>query len=200
MKPVFVWGNAVVLSAALASGVVLAHGGATGVVMERMELMKELKGAMKSLSDMFSGKADYDAAKVREAAAVLEAAAGETMTGLFPEGSLHGPTEAKPEIWQEWTRFQGLADDLGVYSRALAASADNHGGTGSQGSGTMMGADNMMGTQSMMGGDSMMGGSGMMGGAPSAEHLAQMPSEMVFKMVTDTCSSCHTRYRVEKDD
>ncbi|MFC6673519.1 c-type cytochrome [Marinobacterium aestuariivivens] len=194
MKTVFVWGSAVVLSATVASGVVMAHGGATGVVKERMELMKDLKGSMKSLSEMFSGKADYDAAKVREAAAVLEAASGEAMTRLFPEGSLHGPTEAKPGIWQEWERFQGLADDLGVYSRALAESADNRGGAGGQGSGTMMG------TRSMMGGQSMMGTGGMMGGAPSAEHLAQMPSEMVFKMVTDTCSSCHTRYRVEKED
>lgn len=192
MKTAYVWGTALVLSATVTSGLVLAHGGATGVVMERMELMKELKGSMKQLSDMFSGKAEYDAQEVREAAAVLEAASGTKMTALFPEGSLHGPTEAKPEIWQEWQRFQGMADDLGRYSRALAESADNGGGAGGQGSGMMMG------TGSMMGGHSMMGGSTMMDGAPSAEHLAQMPPEMVFKMVTDTCSSCHTRYRVEK--
>jgi len=206
MKTAFVWASAVALSATVASGLVLAHGDATGVVKERMELMKELKGAMKSLSKMFSGEATYDAAKVREAAAVLEAAAGEKLTRLFPQGSLHEPSEAKPEIWQEWQRFQGLADDLGVYSRALAGAADNRGGFGGQGSGTMMGnqsmmgGHSMMGTDSMMGGQSMMGGSGMMGGAPSAEHLAQMPADMLFKMVTDTCSSCHTRYRVEKDD
>ena len=95
MKPVFVWGSAVVLSAAVASGVVLAHGGATGVVKERMELMKDMKGAMKSLSEMFSGEATYDAAQVREAAAVLEAASGESMTRLFPEGSLHMPSEVQ---------------------------------------------------------------------------------------------------------
>ncbi|NVK43178.1 MAG: cytochrome c [Oceanospirillaceae bacterium] len=199
MKPAFVLGTAVVLSAAVASGVVLAHGGATGVVKERMDLMKDMKGAMKSLSKMFSGETAYDAAEVREAAAVLEAASGETLTKLFPEGSLHMPSEAKAEIWQEWARFQGMADDLGRYSRALAESADNRGGAGGQGSGTMMGTQSMMGGDAMMGGQSMMGGSGMMGGEPSAEHLAQMPSEMVFKMVTDTCSSCHTRYRVEKD-
>ncbi|MBR9885931.1 MAG: cytochrome c, partial [Oceanospirillales bacterium] len=97
----------------------------------------------------------------------------------------------------EWERFETLAQQLQRYSAALAKAAGNDrsapaggqmgvmGGSGMMGSGSMMGAGGMMGT--------MMGTEG-----PSDEHLAEMPADMVFHMVTDTCSSCHTRYRIEE--
>ncbi len=45
----------------------------------------------------------------------------------------------------------------------------------------------------------MMGGGQMMnGGMPDPDHLAEMPADRVFQMVTDTCSSCHTRFRKEE--
>jgi len=199
MKSTRILGTAIALSVSLSSGVVMAHGGASGIVMERMDLMKEMKTSMKSMSAMFSGKAEYDEAVVKEAARAIERNSGEAMTKLFPEGSLHGPTEAKPEIWQEWDRFAALADQLKRYGAALEKAADNGMASSGGAPAAMMGSGAMMGNGSMMGSGSMMGATGMMGTqGPSEEHLAEMPADGVFQMLTDTCSSCHTRYRVEE--
>lgn len=168
----------------------MAHGNASGVVKERMELMEEMKESMKSMSDIFSGKADYDAQTIKDAARAIRENAGATMTSLFPEGSIHGPSEAKPEIWQEWERFESQAAQLKRYSAALEKAADNGVVSQTGSSAGMMGGDTMMGSSGMMG--MMMGTQG-----PSEEHLSQMPADMVFRMLTDTCSSCHTRYRIE---
>ncbi|WP_286240818.1 c-type cytochrome [Neptuniibacter halophilus] len=175
-----------------------AHGGATGVVKQRMDLMEDMKDAMKSVAAMFKGQTPYDADRVRAAAEVIRRHSGEHMTRLFPEGSLQHPSEAKPEIWEEWQRFSEMSQRLGVISEGLSRAADNYGDPAKDDS--MMGGGQMMGSGHMMGADSMMGGSsGTEHRQHTAEEYGQMPVEMVFKMVSDNCSSCHTRYRVEDD-
>ncbi len=198
MKSIQVLGSAVALSVALTPAFAMAHGNASGVVKERMELMEEMKESMKSMSDIFSGKRDYDAQIIKKAARVIERNAGEALTRLFPEGSLHGPSEAKPEIWQEWGRFEDQAALLKRYSTALGKAADNGAVSPGGVSSGMMNGSSMMGSGStMMGSGS---GTGRMMGSegPSEEHLSAMPADRVFRMVTDTCSSCHTRYRIEE--
>ncbi|MDF2180988.1 cytochrome c [Neptuniibacter sp. CAU 1671] len=183
----------VVLAGLLASlsSVVIAHSGATGIVKERMEAMKEMKQAIKTVSDMFKGKIPYDANGVKAAAKVIDSHAGKKITQLFPEGSLHHPSEAKAEIWQEWTRFSHLSERLSVISQGLALAAEN--------TGAVQAADPMMA-------DAMMGSSDMMGVNSAetqvdltAEEYGAMPAEQVFKALTDNCSACHTRFRVEQD-
>jgi cytochrome c556 len=171
----------------------MAHGGATGIVKERMDAMGDMKDSMKEVSDMFKGKAPYDANKVRAAADVIKGHSGNALTKLFPEGSLQHPTEAKAIIWDEWDRFSKLADHLGTLSEGLANAAENKD--------TPIEEKGMMGNSSMMGGGNMMGNSAVMGGhmVHTAEEYGKMPVEMVFKMVTDNCSSCHTRFRKEKE-
>ncbi|MEH6579837.1 MAG: cytochrome c [Amphritea sp.] len=191
----------------VAAPLAVAHGGASGVVKERMDLMDSMKDAMKSLKAIFKGDVAYDPEAVRQAALVIRDSAGEKMTSLFPQGSLHKPSEAKSEIWQEWDRFDLLAKRLQVISQGLHDAADNQSavGQGHMGEGSMMGTDSMMGSSSMMGGQMMgnsaAGSESMMGGMSemmdSPEHYAQMPADRVFKMLTDNCSSCHTRYRLE---
>ncbi|WP_420600604.1 c-type cytochrome [Neptuniibacter sp.] len=177
----------------VSTAVVMAHGGATGIVKERMDAMGDMKDSMKEVSDMFKGKAPYDANKVRAAADVIKGHSGNALTKLFPEGSLQHPTEAKAIIWDEWDRFSKLADHLGTLSEGLANAAENKD--------TPIEEKGMMGNSSMMGGGNMMGNSAVMGGhmVHTAEEYGKMPVEMVFKMVTDNCSSCHTRFRKEKE-
>jgi len=180
----------------------LAHGGATGVVKERMELMKVVGDAMKSLTEMMRGKQDYDADRVRAAAREIADHGDEALTKLFPRDSLHGPTEALPEIWTDWDRFSALADQLTAYAKALEAAAGNErmqasGGMMMGGGSTMMGGGSAMmgGNQTMMNGSQMMmGGRQMM----SAEDLATMPPDAAFMHLADTCSSCHQDFRKEK--
>lgn len=176
------------------STVVIAHGGATGIVKERMDAMSDMKDSMKSVSNMFKGNEPYDANKVRVAAEVIKGHSGEQLTKLFPEGSLKHPSEAKLIVWSEWDRFDKLAKHLGVLSEGLSKAADNIEPPAS--TNEMMGGSSMMGNGGMMGESSMMGGGHMM---LTADEYGEMPVEMVFKMVTDNCSSCHTRFRKEKE-
>ncbi|WP_170362736.1 c-type cytochrome [Ruegeria arenilitoris] len=170
----------------------LAHGGATGIVKERMDGMSAMKDAMKTLTPMMQGKTPYDAGTVRDAAETIGRHAGDSMTRLFPEGSDGMPSEAKPAIWQDWDAFAELAEQLQTYAEGLALAADNGlmmAGAG-QGSG-------LMGGSGMMGGASMMGGGAMTGGPPGREELSEMPADGVFMMLGQTCSACHTRFRSE---
>ena len=191
------------LSLFVAAGLVMAagatafaHGGATGIVKERMDAMGDMGDVVKRLSAMMRGETAYDADAVKAGAKTIRSHAGSTMTGLFPEGSAHPPSEAKPEIWSDWDAFTALADQLETFAQGLEGAADNGlAMQGGMGGGSMMGSGGMMGGQGMMGSGSMMGGGGMM----SAEHLAQMPADGVFNMLTQTCSACHTRFRVEKN-
>lgn len=201
---------------------VIAHGGATGIVKERMDLMVDMKDAVKAVSAIFKGETAYNPDTIRSAAAIIRDHSGEAMIQLFPEGSLTKHSEAKPELWQEWQRFKQLAERQTSLAEGLYRAADNQQGLGmmDQSNGQhMMGSGGMMGQQNsghMMGQQNsghMMGSNGMMkqnssghmmdsnGKMPmdDPEHLAQMPSSMVFKMLTDNCGSCHESYRVEKE-
>lgn len=184
MKTSKILASAIVASLAAVSA--FAHGGATGVVKQRMEAMGAIKDAMKVLTPMMQGKTAYDANLVNQQAEVIGKHAGEALTSLFPEGSLDKPTEARPEIWKDWADFKDLAEQLHIYSEGLALAAEN---------GLMMAGGTqggMMGNQSgMMTQGGMMGGSG-------REELSEMPADGVFMMLSQTCSTCHTRYRVEK--
>ncbi len=190
------------VSAATAGAI--AHSGATGVVKKRMDAMDAVGDAMKSLTAMMRGKETYDPERVRLEARKINAHSGDSLTKLFPEGSLQPPTEALPAIWTDWERFSELAKQLSTYATALQAAADNQrprrgpAGTKPSGSGMMQGGPGMM-----QGGPGMMqGGSGMMQGGtkvePSAEMLAQMPPDASFFQLTQTCAACHQDFRKKK--
>lgn len=102
---------AVLLSGLIISGFTLAHQGATGVVKERMELMKALGDHMKSMAAMVKGKVPFDAGQMAAGAQAIQDKAPK-MVHLFPEGSLRKPSEALPSIWQQWDKFSELAERL----------------------------------------------------------------------------------------
>jgi len=97
-----------------------AHEDATGVVKERMDLMEEQKAAMKVIGDMAKGKVPLDTKEAAEAALIIEVTA-KKIPELFPEGTVGYPSEAKPEIWTQWHKFEGDADALAVAAKNLAA-------------------------------------------------------------------------------
>jgi cytochrome c556 len=186
---------------ALASAGALGHSGATGVVKQRMELMDNIGNAMKSLTAMMRGKETYDAARVRDLARLIGDHGGESMTGLFPEGSIMGPSEALPAIWTDWEHFSSLAGQISDYASALEAAAANERAAAGGG---MMANQGMMGQgQGMMGGGQgmMMGQGSMMGqsqAGPSVEQLSTMPPDAAFMHLAQTCSACHQDFRKEK--
>lgn len=107
--------GALLVSAMAAFG----HGGATGIVGERMMGMMMLGEQVKLLAPIADDPGLQDLDKVREAAAMIEMHAGAAMTDLFPEGSIEGPSEAKPAIWQRWEDFTAYSNRLGDLGREL---------------------------------------------------------------------------------
>ena len=99
------------LSGLFIFGEVDAHGGATGVVKERMELMKSMGDRMKKMGDMVKGKVAFDSASIAASAQEIKQAAPE-ITHLFPEGSSHKPSEALPRIWEERGKFDELTESM----------------------------------------------------------------------------------------
>ncbi|CAM3356456.1 MAG: hypothetical protein CMO07_19095 [Thalassospira sp.] len=90
----------------------IAHEGATGVVKERMEGMKAIGQQVKIMVPMMKGALPYDPDQVAKAATIIEGHSGETFTALFPEGSNDKPSEALSDIWEDWSKFTNLANEL----------------------------------------------------------------------------------------
>lgn len=182
----------------MGTSLVLAHGGATGIVKERMDTMEVISKANKTLGAMFKGDVDFDPESVRDAALQIKSHSGETMTKLFPEGSDGKPSEALPAIWEDWATFEALADDLATFSQTLADTAANPRGGPHGGKGMMGGSEHMMQSGQGMMGQGMMGQGMMANGGPDAAMLASMPPDAAYRHLTQTCSSCHTKFRLEK--
>ncbi len=114
------------LALAMAGGTSLvnAHGGAKGIVKERMELMKGMGDAMKVMGPMFKGEAPFQPEVVIEKAAYLAEHAKQIPT-LTPEGSNDHPSEALPAIWNDWDRYVAEADALAEEGAKLVTIAEN---------------------------------------------------------------------------
>lgn len=108
---------------AMLSAAVFAHGNATGIVGERMMGMMMLGEQVKLLTPILAADAAADPAAVAKAAEMIEMHAGPAMTKLFPEGSIEGPSEARPEIWARWEEFSGYASRLAQLGTELRSAA-----------------------------------------------------------------------------
>ena len=178
------------ISGMLAAAIAAAHPGATGVVRERMDGMGAMQTAVRALTPMMQGQTTYDRQAVIDAAVIMQSHAGETMTALFPEGTGDAPSAARSAVWEDWEAFESLAMRLEVVAGALQQAADNPPGS------AMSGAGGQADTVGMMGGTSSMMG---VGAEPDAAMLAQMPADRVFAIAAQTCSACHTAYRIERE-
>lgn len=99
-----------------------AHEGATGVVKERMRMMKSMAEGTKGMADMLKGKTSIEAAWIAgQAEAIAHDAA--KLVDLFPEGSLKHPSEALPEVWQDNKRFVALSAQLASTAKSLGEEA-----------------------------------------------------------------------------
>lgn len=105
-------------AALLTLSAAFAHDGATGVVKERMDLMKIIGKNTKAIAPIATGAADLDLNIVANSANAI-AAAAQQAAHKFPEGSLSEHSEAKPNIWTDWNKFSGLIKTLANDARAL---------------------------------------------------------------------------------
>lgn len=112
----------------LTSAFAYAHGGATGLVKQRMDAMEIMGREMKLVGQMLRGQEPYDAKKAAAAGQAIASLSGQHLTALFPEGSLMHPTEASAEIWKDWERFSSLSNALQKAAEDVVAAADAGGG------------------------------------------------------------------------
>ncbi len=112
-----------IVAAALAvSGVANAHKGATGIVMERMEAMKDIGAATKALANLDWSKPQVARATSAEQTKLIGDHAARIVE-LFPRGSINGPSEAVPAIWEKPDEFSKIADQLEQASKRFAERA-----------------------------------------------------------------------------
>ena len=106
----------------LIAAAAFAHGGATGIVKERMDGMMAMGKALTAVGDMFKGKTEFNPTKVEASSVVIKQHAVE-IGRLFPdtEASRKGKgTEALPAIWEKPDSFLALAKELEKRSDELA--------------------------------------------------------------------------------
>lgn len=103
-------GTAVALSM-VGSIAAIAHEGATGVVKERMEGMKAIGQQVKIMVPMMKGTLPYDPDH-RESRDNYRRSFRRNLYCPFPEGSNDKPSEALSDIWEDWSKFTDLANEL----------------------------------------------------------------------------------------
>ncbi|WP_029010195.1 c-type cytochrome [Azospirillum halopraeferens] len=118
---------------AAAAAVCIAHAGSMAPalaadplaqVKERETLMKKLGGGMKAVGGFVKNEGPTAADVQAAAAAITEVSTVDPRT-VFPEGTAIGvgDSEAKPELWQNWTTAEGYWNDLKPAAEQLTAAA-----------------------------------------------------------------------------
>ena len=92
-------------------------------IADRKALMKERGGLTRQLAPIAKGDEPFDAAKVAEVFALLEAnAAKHDIATLYPAGSFEGDTKASPKIDADRAGYQAASDKYKAdVAAALAA-------------------------------------------------------------------------------
>ncbi len=109
----------VVLAAIPAVQLAMAHQGATGIVKTRMDDMKAIETAMKTLLAMIKKPRTFNHKTAIENAAFL-AKRADALPKLFPKGSNPHPSEALPAIWANWPDFKAKSDTMKQYANAIS--------------------------------------------------------------------------------
>jgi len=161
-----------------------AHKGATGIVKDRMHVMKGMADNLKLLTKMLDGDIPYDRSKAEAAAASIEEHGGKAMTKMFPKGSLKKPTEAIPKIWENWDDFEASAMRMQAYAGALKHSLSL--------------PVNAVQPAAAAGDMTVAGAEGT--AWPAAVSLQDQPPKVVLDYMVKACKSCHEGYRIKKKD
>ncbi len=103
---------------ALSGATIHAHSVDNPAVQKRMDVMKEIKGAMGVLGSMAKGAIAFDAAAAGAAQNTLIKQSGMVAT-TFEANETDPKSEALPAIWENWDTFVEMADDLTFAAEGL---------------------------------------------------------------------------------
>jgi cytochrome c556 len=94
-----------------------------GPIRDRHHLMHEIGDNAKIIGDALKA---HNFSPVAEAAQKIQADAPK-IAALFPKGSTHPKSRAKPEIWTQWAKFEEGTKQLEAKAGALATAAKENG-------------------------------------------------------------------------
>jgi cytochrome c556 len=94
-----------------------------GPIHDRHELMEGIGRNAKAIGNALKA---HDLGAVADAAGKIQTDAAK-VAALFPPGSTHPASRAKPEIWTNWDKFEAGTKQLEAKSGALAAAAKSGG-------------------------------------------------------------------------
>lgn len=98
----------------------VAHAGVENkAVAARMESMKAIGGAMKTLGGMAKGAVDFDQTAAQAAVDTIAKQSG-MVPALFEAQETDPMSEAKPEIWTNWNDFLAKANVLNTAAKGTA--------------------------------------------------------------------------------
>ena len=103
---------------------VSAHGGATGVVKQRMDAMSDMADAMKEMALVVKGKKEFSRELFIENGELI-AGHSNMLPDLFPQGSVKGSSEAFAIIWQQWDDFVSISDRTKSNAEEMVAMAQD---------------------------------------------------------------------------
>jgi cytochrome c556 len=106
----------------LAAGAATAHEGATGVVAQRMDVMKQMGQHMKALGAMVTGKTAFDQETAQRLAETMHQHCEHVMH-MFPPGSEGHHSEATPAVWTNRAEFDARMRRFDAALEELMAAA-----------------------------------------------------------------------------
>jgi cytochrome c556 len=112
----------IVTALILTAGAAAAHEGATGIVAQRMDLMKQMGQHMKELGHMLAGKTPFDPEAAERLAQTMHEHCAH-VRHMFPPGSDGHHTEATAAVWTNRTEFDARMRRFDVAVEELVTAA-----------------------------------------------------------------------------
>jgi cytochrome c556 len=112
----------IVTALILTAGAAAAHEGATGIVAQRMEAMKQMGQHMKALGHLLAGKTPFDPEAASRLTQTLHEHCGHVMH-MFPPGSDGHHSEATPAVWTNRAEFDARMRRFDAAIEELMAAA-----------------------------------------------------------------------------
>ena len=112
----------ITVAIAMSGAAIHAHSVENPSVQKRMDVMKEIKGAMGVLGGMAKGAIAFDATAAGAAQNTLVEQSG-MVAATFEANETDPKSEALPAIWENWDTFVEMAEDLTFAAEGLDASS-----------------------------------------------------------------------------
>ena len=112
----------ITVAISMSGATIHAHSVENPSVQKRMDVMKEIKGAMGVLGGMAKGAIAFDATAAGAAQNTLIEQSG-MVAATFEANETDPKSEALPAIWENWDTFVEMAEDLTFAAEGLDASS-----------------------------------------------------------------------------